>query len=76
MSEKRETGALAGGVIALGLLLVLIAGPVFSQQPLEVAVGIEIDQITGIDQKAENFGAVVNIRMVWKDPLLAFDADV
>jgi len=41
--------------------------------PIQVAVGIEIDQITSVDQKAENYSAVVVIRMKWHDPLLAFD---
>lgn len=45
------------------------------QEPLEVLVGIEIDQIVGIDQKAENFSAVVSVRMLWQDPSLAFDPE-
>ena len=43
-------------------------------KPLVVAIGIKIDQITFVDQKSENFGAVAVIRMRWKDPKLAFDA--
>ena len=30
--------------------------------PLEVSIGIEIDQISFVDQKSENYGAVVTIR--------------
>lgn len=41
--------------------------------PLEVEVGIEIEQITAVDQKSENYGAVAVIRMLWRDPALAFD---
>lgn len=41
--------------------------------PLDVQVGIKIDQITNVDQKSENFGVVVTIRMQWTDPALAFD---
>jgi hypothetical protein len=42
-------------------------------EPLQAEVGIEINQITGVDQKAENFGAVVTLRIKWQDPLLGFD---
>lgn len=42
--------------------------------PLEVAIGIMIDQITFVDQKSENFGVVVTIRANWHDPALVFDA--
>lgn len=43
--------------------------------PLEVAVGIEINQISFVDQKSENFGVVATIRANWRDPALAFDAE-
>ena len=43
--------------------------------PLEVGVGIKIDQITDVNQKAENYGAVVVLRLEWTDPTLAFDRD-
>lgn len=44
--------------------------------PLVVAIGIEVDQITFVDQKAENFGAVATIRMKWNDPRFQFDEKV
>lgn len=43
------------------------------QAPLQVAAGIKINQITFVDQKSENFGAVATIRLQWQDPLLTFD---
>lgn len=45
------------------------------ENPLEVGVGIHIDQITFVDQKSENYGAVARIRLEWHDPAFAFDPD-
>jgi hypothetical protein len=41
--------------------------------PIDVSVGIMIDQISFVNQKSENYGAVVTIRAEWHDPALAFD---
>lgn len=41
---------------------------------LDVDVAIKVDQITFVDQQAENFGAVGTLVMRYTDPALAFDA--
>lgn len=61
--------AIAGG---LGDATVLPSSTAI-ELPLEVGVGIEISQVTSVDQKAENFSVVATLRMHWTDPLLAFD---
>lgn len=45
----------------------------YSELPIAVKVGLRIDQIIHVDQKSENFGAVGDLRMEWRDPNLAFD---
>ena len=45
------------------------------KEPLRVRVGIHMSQITGVDQKAENFGVVATLFMQWHDQALAFNPE-
>jgi len=45
------------------------------REPIEVRTAIQLDQITGIDQKAQNFSVVGNLFMEWIDPSFAFSPD-
>lgn len=56
----------------LGLIwLILFVSPLLADEPVEVEVSLRVHQITGIDQKAENFGAVATLTMDYAEPGLA-----
>ena len=44
-------------------------------QPIKVGVGLEMDQITEVNQKGENFGVVATLFLTWEDPDFAFNPD-
>ena len=43
--------------------------------PIQVKIGIKMQQITHVNQKSENFGVVASIMMEWHDPKLTFNTD-
>jgi hypothetical protein len=53
-----------------------VGGRTVLKTSIPVRVGVELDQITAVDQKSENYAIVANIWMQWNDPLLAFSPDV
>ncbi len=46
-----------------------------SKQPVPVRVGIKLQQITSVDQRAENFGIAATLMLRWHDPALAYSQD-
>ena len=43
--------------------------------PVDVRIGSQVDQITSVNQKEENFGVVADLRMQWTDRAYAFSPD-
>ena len=50
-------------------------GPAIVKAPIPVTVALKIDQVTDVDQVAENFSVVANMQLEWRDPKLAFSPD-
>ena len=62
-----EPAVLDGDTLAAGRTVLRGAQP--------VAIGASLDQITGVDQIAENYSAVYVLEMRWYDPSQAFSPD-
>ncbi len=45
------------------------------EQPVEVKIGIKLQQIIGVNQAEENFNVVASMQMEWHDPKLAYNPD-
>ncbi len=70
---RMEFGVLASrwpAVAGICLLLMFLSTGQ-AAAPTEVAVGLNVHQVTGIDQKAESFGVVAALQMKWHEPGLA-----
>jgi hypothetical protein len=52
-----------------------IGGRAILKKPIPVKIGIKMQQISNVDQKAENYGVVATLMMKWEDPALAFRPD-
>jgi hypothetical protein len=45
------------------------------EQPVEVKIGVKLQQIIGVNQAEENFNVVASMQMQWRDPRLAYNPD-
>jgi hypothetical protein len=44
-------------------------------RPVDVKVGVKLQQIIGVNQAEENFNVVASLQMEWTDPRLAYNPD-
>jgi hypothetical protein len=53
----------------------ITTGRAVIRQPIPVSIGVELHQIVTVDQQNENFTAVGDLFMEWRDPHLAYEPD-
>jgi len=46
------------------------------REPIQVRAGIYVDQISEVNQRDENYGAVGDLVLEWNDPAYAFNPDI
>jgi len=51
----------------------IVGGRELIRTPIPVTVALQVDQITSISQKDENFAVVGSLQLLWVDPRLAFN---
>jgi len=52
-----------------------IEGREIARPPIDVGVGLELEQIVKVDQQSEFFTTVANLHLEWTDPALAFNPE-
>jgi hypothetical protein len=52
-----------------------IEGREIARPPIDVGVGIELEQIVNVDHQSEFFTTVANLHLEWTDPALAFNPE-
>ncbi len=52
-----------------------VDGRLVARQPIEVGIGLVLEQIIEVNQQSEFFATVANLSMEWTDPSLAFNPE-
>jgi hypothetical protein len=52
-----------------------VEGRAVVREPIEVKIGLKLEQIVEMDQQAEFFTAVASLQLEWTDPALAFNPE-
>jgi hypothetical protein len=50
-------------------------GRVVAREPIDVGMGLVLEQIISVDQQSEFFSVVANLQMEWLDPTLTFNPE-